>query len=211
MSLQDLRRHYALKTLEHADLHPDPIEQFRYWLTEALDAQVLEPNAMTLATADAAGRPSARVVLLKGVDEQGFRFFTNYESRKAQELQSNPYAALAFAWLELERQVRIEGRVARVSREESEVYFQSRPHASQLGAWVSRQSEPIDGREVLEERFEALRAQYPEGEVPLPPFWGGYLIEPYAIEFWQGRESRLHDRFRYQRQDDAWEITRLAP
>jgi pyridoxamine 5'-phosphate oxidase len=192
-------------------LHPDPIEQFRYWLTEALDAQALEPNAMTLATVDAAGRPSARVVLLKGVDDQGFRFFTNYESRKARDLAANPHAALVFVWLELERQVRVEGTVTRVSREESESYFKRRPHASQLGTWASRQSERIEGRDVLEERLAALQAQYPEGEVPLPPFWGGYVVQPQAIEFWQGRASRLHDRFLYRRVNAAWQIVRLAP
>lgn len=211
MSLQDLRRHYALKTLEHSDLHPDPSEQFRFWLAEALDAQVLEPNAMTLATADADGRPSARVVLLKGVDNEGFRFFTNYESRKARELEANPHAALVFVWLELERQVRVEGTVTRLSRAESERYFRSRPHGSQLGAWASPQSARIGGREILEEKLESLESRYHEGEVPLPPFWGGYLVKPHAVEFWQGRASRLHDRFLYRRLADAWEISRLAP
>jgi pyridoxamine 5'-phosphate oxidase len=214
MTLAELRRHYRLETLNKADLEADPIRQFESWLNDAVNAQTLEPNAMTLATADASGKPSARTVLLKGLDARGFVFYTNYESRKARELDANPYAALVFNWLLLERQVRVEGSVVKVSREESEAYFKSRPLGSRLGAWASRQSRVIAGHEVLQEELARLKARYPDGEVPLPPFWGGYRLRPVTIEFWQGRPDRLHDRFRYSRQGDAdgdWTLARLAP
>jgi pyridoxamine 5'-phosphate oxidase len=210
MTLADLRKDYRLKRLHEGDLEQDPTDQFKAWLDEALGAQVLEPNAMTLATVSAAGRPSARTVLLKGLDEAGFVFHTNYQSRKAAELEANPYAALVFTWLELERQVRVEGAVSKISREASEAYFRNRPRGSQLGAWVSRQSSVIAGYEVLEEALAALERRFPD-EVPLPPFWGGYRLKPDAVEFWQGRPNRLHDRLRYERQDEGWEIRRLAP
>ena len=211
MSLADLRQNYTLKTLELGTLDPDPTEQFRTWLDEAIHAQLLEPNAMTLATVDESGQPSARVVLLKGLDERGFVFYSNYESRKAQEIAGNAKVALVFNWLGLERQVRVQGEVSKVSREESLAYFKSRPHTSQLGAWASHQSQVIEGREVLEERLAELQNEYNEGEVPLPPFWGGYRVNPHAVEFWQGRPSRLHDRFLYSLEGDGWRIERLAP
>ena len=211
MPIADLRRSYTLAGLRRADLNPDPIAQFSKWLQQAIDAQLLEPTAMTLATAGKAGRPSARIVLLKGVDERGLIFYTNYESRKGRELAENANAALAFYWPELERQVRANGTVSKLSRDESDKYFQSRPRGHQLGAWVSTQSDVIANRGVLEERLEQFEKRYPD-TVPLPPFWGGYILSPTEIEFWQGRPNRLHDRFRYSRQrDDRWLIERLAP
>jgi len=211
MSLADLRKTYTLGGLRRADLAADPITQFNRWMQQALDANLTEPTAMALATADAAGRPAVRIVLLKGVDERGFLFFTNYESRKAKELAANPNAALVLYWAELERQVRITGAVTKASRETSGKYFQSRPRGHQLGAWVSNQSEAIANRAALEERLAELEARFP-GDVPLPPCWGGYILSPIEIEFWQGRPNRLHDRFRYRKESgEAWLIERLAP
>lgn len=212
--LQNLRKDYQAAAFDLADAHTDPIVQFGQWFGEALDAQVLEPNAMTLATASPDGVPHARIVLLKGVDDAGFVFYTNYGSAKAQELSLNPRAALAFVWLELQRQVRIEGRVERVSAEESAAYFQSRPKGSQIGAYASPQSQPIDSRQILEDNVKRLEAQYAEAEaLPLPDFWGGYRVIPSHIEFWQGRSSRLHDRIAYTRTTEggAWTRVRLAP
>lgn len=212
ISLSELRRNYALESLSEADAAPEPFEQFQNWFAEALNSQLLEPNAMTLATATKTGQPSARTVLLKEMDAQGFVFYTNYESQKGQELADNPQAALLFTWLELERQVRIEGTVEKVSPATSEAYFQSRPTGSQIGAWASPQSRVIEGRNVLEERVKALQAQYKDATVlPLPPFWGGYRLLPQRIEFWQGRESRLHDRIRYTKTAEGWVKERLAP
>ena len=211
--LKRLRREYTRAGLSEADAHPDPREQFRRWFEEALNANLYEPNAMTLATSTPDGRPSARVVLLKGFDELGFTFYTNYEGRKAKELEENPYCALVFYWGELERQVRIEGRAGRVSKGESDAYYRSRPRGSQLGAWASAQSRPASDREALEERLRGLEAEYEGREVPRPPFWGGYRVEPEEIEFWQGRENRLHDRLLYRRQESGggWRIERLQP
>lgn len=212
MSLSDLRREYTLAGLKESDLDPSPFRQFDKWFQQALAAEVLEPNAMTLATSTLDGKPSARVVLLKGFDTSGFVFFTNYESQKGRELSENPHAALVFHWIELERQVRLSGRVSRVSVEESEEYFRSRPAGSQLGAWVSRQSQVVSGRKSLEDKLEELTQQYQTKPVPLPPYWGGYRLAPEMIEFWQGRPNRLHDRLRYTLQPgNSWLIERLSP
>ena len=212
-SLADLRKDYNLAGLLEKDLAKDPFRQFERWFQEAEAAKVVEPNAMTLATVGADGRPTARTVLLKGVDWRGFVFFSNYESRKGRDLANVPRASLVFPWLALERQVVVEGPVARVTREESEAYFHSRPRASQLGAWVSQQSSIITGRVVLEDAMKALEAKYAGREVPLPPAWGGYRLAPETVEFWQGRRSRLHDRLRFRREGKSgdWTVERLAP
>jgi pyridoxamine 5'-phosphate oxidase len=206
-----LREEYTRTGLAEADVAPDPVVQFRTWFRDALAADLHEPNAMILATATADGKPSARTVLVKGYDERGFVFYTNFEGRKARELETNPQCALLFYWGELERQVRIEGRASRVSGEESDAYFTSRPRGSRLGAWASEQSRPVQGRSVLEERVRALEAKYEGREIPRPPFWGGYRVEPDTIEFWQGRENRLHDRLVYLRNEGGWKIVRLQP
>jgi pyridoxamine 5'-phosphate oxidase len=207
-----LRNEYTRSGLKESDTDPNPTDQFRRWFDEALASNLHEPNAMTLATATPDGHPSARVVLLRGFDERGFVFYTNYEGRKGWELETNPYAALVFYWGELERQVRVEGRVGRVSHEESDAYFAGRPRGSQLGAWASEQSRPIKDRGALEERLRELEAEYEGCEVPRPPFWGGYRVEPETIEFWQGRENRLHDRLLYRRlEDGGWRRERLQP
>lgn len=205
------RRDYARGELLESQALSDPIEQFRAWFSDAVGAGVAEPNAMTLATATRDGVPSARVVLLKGFDARGFVFYTNYTSRKAQELDANPVASLCFFWQPLERQVRITGRVERVSREESEQYFHARPVAAQIGAWASKQSREIAGREELERRNAELTAKFAGAAIPLPDFWGGYRVEPSEVEFWQGRPSRLHDRLRYVRDGRRWLIRRLSP
>jgi pyridoxamine 5'-phosphate oxidase len=207
-----LRKEYTRAGLKESDAASDPIEQFRSWFDGALAADLHEPNAMTLATATPDGRPSARVVLLKGFDERGFVFYTSYEGRKGRELETNPNCALVLYWGELERQVRVEGRASRVSEEESDEYFGSRPWGSQLGAWASEQSRPVEGRGALEERLRGLEAEYEGREVPRPLFWGGYRVEPEVIEFWQGRENRLHDRLVYRRSDNGeWGRERLQP
>ena len=210
-SIADLRREYALASLDERDVPPDPVAMFSRWFADAQAADVAEPNAMTLATASADGAPSARMVLLKGVDDGGFVFFTDYRSRKAAELDANPRAALVFHWVELERQVRIAGSVARVAREETEAYFRTRPLGSRLGAWASEQSSVITGREVLDARLRDVEARFPGEDVPAPPHWGGYRLAPASVEFWQGRASRLHDRIRYVRRGGGWAIERLSP
>jgi pyridoxamine 5'-phosphate oxidase len=207
----DLRKEYTRAGLAESDVAADPIEQFRRWFDAALDAGLHEPNAMTVATATRDGRPSARVVLLKGFDERGLVFYTNYEGRKGREIEENPRAALLFYWGELERQVRVEGPVSRVPEEESDAYYASRPRGSRLGAWASEQSRTAEGRGVLEGRIRDLEAEYEGREVPRPPFWGGYRVGPEVVEFWQGRENRLHDRIVYRREDGGWEIQRLQP
>jgi len=212
MSIADLRREYARARLDETDVSHDPIVEFARWFAEAQEAEVLEVNAMTLATATPHGAPSARIVLLKAFDERGFVFFSDYRSRKGAELEANPRAALVFYWGELERQVRITGGVGLTSREESEEYFRSRPLGSRLGAWVSHQSRVIPSRAVLEEDLREVERRFGDGDVPLPAHWGGYRVVPDAIEFWQGRESRLHDRIRYVRQSGrGWRVERLSP
>lgn len=211
MSLADLRREYARAKLDESTVSRDPLAEFARWFAEAQRAELPEPNAMTLATATPHGVPSARLVLLKGFDERGFAFFTDYRSQKGRELEANPRAALVFYWGELERQVRITGVASRASIEESESYFRSRPVGSRLGAWVSHQSQVIPSRSYLEEGLRAVSAKYSAGDVPLPPYWGGYRVLPDAMEFWQGRENRLHDRIRYVRAGQGWKIERLSP
>ncbi len=206
-----LRIDYALAGLSEKDLAKDPFRQFDRWFQEAVAAQVLEPNAMTLATADETGQPCARTVLLKGVDGRGFVFFTNYESRKARELAANPRASLVFPWLAVERQVVVCGSVVKVAREETDAYFQTRPLGSQFGAWASPQSTVVPSRETLENNLAAIETRYAGRTVPTPPHWGGYRVIPTTVEFWQGRRSRLHDRLRYRREGDAWIVERLAP
>ena len=206
-----LRRDYSQRSLSEADVDPDPIKQFITWLSEAVDAGANEANAMTLATADPGGSPSARTVLLKSVDQAGLAFFTNYNSRKARDLESNPRAALVFFWPELERQVRIEGTVTRTSEAESEAYFHSRPADARFSAAASPQSEPVASRQMLEQRIAALRKQHPAGDVPRPAHWGGYRVLPTRLEFWQGGAGRLHDRIEYLRDGSKWTVRRLAP
>jgi pyridoxamine 5'-phosphate oxidase len=210
MNPADLRREYARASLDVADVDADPVAQFRRWFSEAEQAAILEPNAMTLATSTADGRPSARVVLLKTVDARGFGFFTDFRSRKAAELDANPNATLSFAWLDLERQIRIEGTASRMTAEESSNYFSTRPLGSRYGAWASIQSSVIPGRDWLETKVAEVEERFPNGDVPLPPHWGGYIIAPTVFEFWQGRLNRLHDRVRY-RLVGHWVIERLAP
>ena len=211
MSIAGLRKEYSQASLTEADAHPDPIMQFASWFEEAVKAKIDEPNVMTLATADAQGRPSARIVLLKDANERGFTWFTNYESRKGRELAQCPHAALVFYWGELERQVRIEGRVELVAPEESDTYFHSRPLQSRLGANASAQSQPIADRHALEQRFQQASEQFGE-QPPRPGHWGGYRLIPDYMEFWQGRPSRLHDRIVYRRdQQGGWQRQRLQP
>lgn len=208
----DIRLNYGKMMLDINSMDPNPVVQFSQWWDEALASSLPEVNAMTLATVDAEGRPSARIVLLKGFQEEGFEFFTNYESRKAQDMEANPHVALLFFWKELERQVRIEGTVEKVSEERSRAYFQSRPKGSQIGAWASPQSSTIEDRSVLDETVAELSEKYADASVlPLPDFWGGYLVRPQRIEFWQGRSNRLHDRMRYTKNNSIWQIERLAP
>jgi len=210
MLIADLRKEYARAALDEAHADADPIRQFAHWWDEAMKSQLPEPNAMTLATADARGRPAARTVLLKGFDENGFVFFTNYESRKGNELVANARACLLFFWPELERQVRIDGDVARVAAAESDEYFRSRPLASRIGAWASPQSQPIAGRAWLLARAAEMGLRHGLNP-PRPPHWGGFRVRPVAIEFWQGRPSRMHDRLLYTRSGDGWQRQRLAP
>jgi pyridoxamine 5'-phosphate oxidase len=212
MSLADLRRDYSLSGLSEKDLARDPFRQFERWFQEAEAAKIPEPNAMICSLASRDGTPSSRTVLLKAFDGRGFVFYTNYESRKGRELAENPHISLLFPWIAQERQVIVEGRVAQLPREESDAYFHSRPRASQLAAWASPQSTVIASRSVLDESFRALETKYAGQEIPMPPQWGGYRVQPGMIEFWQGRHGRLHDRLRYRREPNgAWAIERLAP
>lgn len=209
--LQKLREDYSKHSLDESDVNKDPIEQFESWMKEAIKAEVPEPNAMTLSTVDANQKPHSRVVLLKGIEEGEFVFYTNHQSDKGKEIDQNPNVALCFLWLELERQVRIEGTAEKLSREESEDYFKKRPYKSQIGALASNQSSVVPNREFLEDRFEELQEKYSEGEVPKPEYWGGYRVKPEVLEFWQGRRSRLHDRIKFEKVGNKWDINRLSP
>ena len=212
MQLAEMRRNYAARALDLADLDVNPFAQFDHWMRAAIETQVIEPNAMTLATADAAGRPAVRTVLLKGFDQRGFVFYSNYESAKARDLAANPQVALLFPWLALERQVSAMGIAQKITATESLKYFLSRPRESQIGAWASRQSEVISTRALLESKFAEMKARFVNGEIPLPDQWGGYRVTPQSFEFWQGRPNRLHDRFKYTLQSDgSWTIARLMP
>ncbi|MFN5421807.1 MAG: pyridoxamine 5'-phosphate oxidase [bacterium] len=211
MSISSIRKDYQLKSLSESDVEVHPIRQFGKWWDEALTSKIEEVNAMTLSTVTHEGRPSARIVLLKGFDENGFVFFTNYDSEKGKQLLEHPFASLVFFWKELERQVRIEGNCEKVTDKESDEYFDSRPQGSQLGAWASPQSRIIEGRQVLEENIKQLELRFSNGKIPRPPHWGGYRVIPDKVEFWQGRSSRLHDRIVYQKSLDGWGISRIAP
>jgi pyridoxamine 5'-phosphate oxidase len=211
MTVADLRKDYSLAGLTEKDLARDPYRQFDKWFQEAEASKLVEPNAMVLSTASRDGAPSSRIVLLKGVDGRGFVFYTNYESRKGREIESNPRASLLFPWFPIERQVIVEGRLVKVTREETEAYFHSRPRLSQLSAWASQQSAIVSGRAVLEQAMQALEQKYAGQVVPVPPQWGGYRLAPDNVEFWQGRRSRLHDRLRYRREKDSWVTERLSP
>ncbi|MDF3077387.1 MAG: pdxH [Sphingobacteriaceae bacterium] len=211
-TIENLRQDYRSATLTEKDAAPDPISQFANWFSQALDAGLYEPNAMTLATATHDGKPSARILLMKGFNHEGFTFYTNYLSRKGKEMAKNPVVALVFYWGELERQVRIEGTIEKLSKEESERYFHSRPKGSQIGAMASPQSQPIANREIIEKSLQQLEEKYSESEVPKPAYWGGYIVKPQTVEFWQGRTNRLHDRIEYRKIDKKkWKIVRLAP
>ncbi|WP_133734581.1 pyridoxamine 5'-phosphate oxidase [Halospina denitrificans] len=211
MDIGDMRRDFESVGLDRQALDDDPFRQFENWFNQAVEAGIDDPNALTLATADASGAPGARTVLLKYFDTEGFVFYTNYGSRKARALAENPRAAMLFPWVPLNRQITIEGRVEKVSRKESLRYFMSRPEGSQLGAWVSQQSAVIESRQALETKLERMKARFREGGIPLPESWGGYRVIPERIEFWQGRPSRLHDRFEYRLEDGHWQINRLQP
>ncbi len=212
MNLSDLRRQYASRSLDRPDLQADPFAQFDLWMREAIETEILEPNAMALATVSSNGAPTVRTVLLKGFDERGLVFYTNYASAKARDLAANSQVACLFQWLPLERQVSVTGLAEKISTAESLKYFLSRPHESQIGAWASRQSQIITTRALLEEKFAEMKNKFRAGEVPLPEFWGGYRVLPHTFEFWQGRPNRLHDRFVYrQTTSDSWHIERLMP
>ncbi len=206
-----LRRDYTAATLDIEDVAPDPMDQFAIWMKEAMEADILDVEAMTLATVSTSGIPSARIVLLRGYDARGFSFYTNYESQKALELQGNAACALVFHWSEIERQVRIQGTAQRITGAESEAYFATRPRGSQLGAWASQQSTVLQSRKELEDTWNSLEGKYESREIDKPPFWGGYRVVPTSMEFWQGRRSRLHDRLRYRRVESNWILERLAP
>ncbi len=210
-NLADLRRDYSLKELSKSSVDTDPFEQFSAWMDEAFDSAVIEPTAMTVSTVDASGRPSSRVVLLKGFDASGFVFFTNYESKKGSDLAANPNASLHFFWPDLERQITICGTAEKIACVESESYFATRPVESRIGAWASKQSSVLGDRKELESRVAEIRERFADGKIPCPPFWGGFRVTPSRIEFWQGRESRLHDRIVYEMDGDIWRIVRLSP
>lgn len=209
--IANIRKDYQQQSLSEEDVEPNPIRQFTNWWTAALQSNIEEPNAMTLATCNKDGQPSARIVLLKTFTEDGFVFFTNYESRKAVDLHENPKAALIFFWKELERQVRIEGDVSKIDHKDSDSYFASRPYGSKIGAWSSPQSKVIPGRKMLEEKLKLFEEKFGDGSIERPPYWGGYIVAPKMMEFWQGQPNRLHDRIRYSQHNSQWKIERLAP
>ncbi len=209
--ISSLRRNYSLQRLDESTVEVNPFQQFSKWMEEALKSDLLDPTGMALGTANKDGIPAVRMVLLKGFNENGFVFFTNYESHKGSDLINNPNASILFFWKELERQIRITGTIEKISRQESEEYFHTRPLESQLSAWASRQSSPISSRKFLENEFEELKLKYEHKQIPLPPFWGGFRLIPNYFEFWQGRENRLHDRISYRIKNDFWEIVRLSP
>lgn len=209
--INTLRHDFAMQTLDEKQVNSNPIQQFEAWFKEAVNAKVNEPNAMTVCTATKDGKPSARILLLRNFSENGFVYYSNYTSRKGREIEENPNCSLLFFWPELERQVRIEGTVEKQTAEESDLYFNTRPRSSKLGAWTSEQSKVIASREILAKEFELFSAKFPDEQVPRPPHWGGYLLQPLSVEFWQGRPSRLHDRILYTKGNDCWKIERLAP
>ncbi len=209
--ISKLRKEYSLKELRKKNVNKNPFDQFSNWFQDAVKSKIEEPNAMILATADKSGTPSLRVVLLKSVDIDGLIFYTNYNSQKGRELSENPNASILFFWLPLERQIRISGKVIKLDEKESFEYFKSRPYESQIGAWASKQSEAIDDRSELEKKFEKYKSLFKEGNVPLPPNWGGFKLVPQTFEFWQGRESRLHDRIRYSKSENGWDLHRISP
>jgi pyridoxamine 5'-phosphate oxidase len=211
MSIADIRKDYQLKSLAESEVAKNPFDQFSIWWEEAVQSAIVEVNAMALSTVSPEGRPSSRIVLLKGYNEEGFVFFTNYTSDKGKQIEQNQYVSLLFFWKELERQVRIEGTASKVAAEESDAYFESRPVGSRLGAWASPQSQKIVDREILDKELEKVTTQFSEQQIPRPPHWGGYRVKPTRIEFWQGRSSRLHDRILYEQVDKQWQIGRLAP
>ena len=211
MSIADIRKDYKLKSLAESEVAKNPFDQFSIWWEEAVQSAIVEVNAMALSTVSPEGRPSSRIVLLKGYNKEGFVFFTNYTSHKGSQIEHNQYVSLLFFWKELERQVRIDGTAAKIAAEESDAYFNSRPVGSRLGAWASPQSQKIADRDILNQELEKVTAQFQEKEIPRPPHWGGYRVQPIKLEFWQGRSSRLHDRILYEQVDQSWQISRLAP
>jgi pyridoxamine 5'-phosphate oxidase len=209
--IQKIRKDYTKLSLDTSEVEPNPFAQFSLWFKEAVDSEIPEPNAFTLSTVDATNKPHSRIVLLKGLEDDTFKFYTNYASDKGEEIASNPNVSLCFFWIELERQVRVDGVASKLKRPESEAYFTSRPHMSQIGAHASNQSEEVPSRAFLDEKFTELLAKFEEGNVPMPDAWGGYKVAPEYFEFWQGRPSRLHDRIVYEKSRDLWQIKRLSP
>lgn len=209
--LAKLRKDYGIMGLNEKDLCPEPIQQFDRWFTEAANAEIIEPNAFTLSTVSAVGKPSSRIVLLRNFDARGFTFYTNYESQKGTDIAANPYVSMNFFWPDLERQIRITGKAEKLSRMESMDYFKSRPRLNQIGAWASEQSKPVTSRDILEEKIAQVEKQFHGKDVEIPPFWGGFCVVPDTVEFWQGRPGRLHDRLRYSKQENTWQIERLNP